>query len=132
MIVLDTHVLLWWLSSPEKLSKKAGKAIDEAIKHQEILISSISVLEIYTLVKKGRLELNTLPDSWLQKVENLPFVRFIPVDNKIAVQSVDLPELSHKDPADRIIIATALNTGAKLVTSDREILKYPHVQSIWG
>lgn len=131
MIVLDTHVLLWWLNSPKNLSKKASKAIDESIKHQEILISSISVLEVYMLVKKGRLELNTLPDSWLQKVESLPFVRFIPVDNRIAVQSVDLPELLHKDPADRIIIATALNIGAKLITSDRMILNYPHVQSIW-
>lgn len=131
MIVLDTHVLLWWLSSPEKLSKKASKAISEAIRQQEILISSISVLEVYMLVKKGKLELDTLPDSWLQNVESLPFVRFIPVDNQIAAQSVALPELSHKDPADRIIIATALNTRAKLITADKGILKYPHVQSIW-
>lgn len=131
MIVLDTHVLLWWLSSPEKLSKKAREAVSEAIRHQEILVSSISVLEVYMLVKKGKLELDSLPDNWLQNVESLPFVRFIPVDNQIAAQSVALPELLHKDPADRIIIATALNTRAKLVTADKEILKYPHIQSIW-
>lgn len=131
MIVLDTHVVLWWINNPKKLSKKASKAIEESIKQEEILISSISVLEIYMLVKKNRLELNSLADSWLQKVESLPFVKFIPVDNRIAAQSVNLPDLLHKDPADRIIIATALNIGCKLVTSDKKILNYSHVQSIW-
>ena len=70
-------------------------------------------------------------EGWLEKVESLPTVRFIPVDNRIAAYSINLPDFDHKDPADRIIIATALNTGAKLVTSDRKILNYHHVQSIW-
>lgn len=131
MIVLDTHILIWWISIPGKLSKKACKIINESIKNQEIFISSISVLEIYNLIKKGRLELNTPADSWLQKVEGLPFVKFIPVDNRIAAQSVNLPNLLHKDPADRIIVATALNIGAKLVTSDRKILNYKKVQTVW-
>jgi len=55
----------------------------------------------------------------------------VPIDNKIAVLSVNLPDFSHKDPADRIIIATALNLGVKLVTSDSKILNYKHVQAIW-
>ncbi len=132
MIVFDTHALIWWIDSPQKLSKKARKIIDEEkLKEVNILVSSISTLEIYRLVKNGKLQLTNDVDSWLEKIESLPAVRFIPVDNKIAASSVNLPDFSHKDPADRIIIATALNLGVKLVTSDKRILNYPHVQSIW-
>ena len=128
MIVLDTHTLIWWVDSPQKLSKKVRKVIEE---EKSILISSISTFEIYLLIKKGKLELLNNPDVWLEKIESLPFVRFIPVDNKIAAYSVNLPDFSHKDPADRIIIATALNLGAKLVTSDKRILDYKYVQTVW-
>lgn len=131
MIVLDTHIMVWWINSPEKLSKKVQKTIEDEKSNGEILISSISVFEICILMKKGKLKLADNPDVWLQKIESLPFVRFIPIDNKIAAQSVNLPEFQHKDPADRIIIATALNIGIKLVTADKKILKYSHVQSIW-
>ena len=132
MIVLDTHTLIWWVDSPQKLSKKAKKAIEEEKANGKgILISSISTFEIYLLIKKGKLELTNYPDVWLGKIENLPFVKFVPVDNRIVASSVNLPDFPHKDPADRIIIATALNTGAKVITADKKILDYPHVQSIW-
>jgi len=61
----------------------------------------------------------------------LPFVKFIPVDNSVAVKSVNLPQPLHSDPADRIIIATAISSGVPLVTRDEKILNYPHVQTIW-
>src|SRR3990167_4721162 len=119
MIVLDTHTLIWWIDGPQKLSKKARKIIEkEKTKEGNILVSSISTLEIYRLVKNGKLQLINHVDSWLEKIESLPAVRFIPIDNRIAAYSINLPDFDHKDPADRIIIATDLNTGAKLVTSD--------------
>lgn len=131
MIVLDTNALIWWISDPGKLSRKARQAIENAKREGTIYISSISVLEIYVLVKKGRLKLNTLPDNWLKEIENLPFVNFVAIDNRIAITSVELIDFPHKDPADRIIIATALNIGVKLITSDKKILSYHHVESIW-
>ena len=131
MIVLDTNALIRWIGESSKLSKKAKKIIEESEKEKSIYISSVSVLEIYILLKKNRLGFNTLADNWLQRVENLSYVHFVPIDNKIAVLSVNLPDFEHKDPADRIIIATALNLGAKLVTSDKRILNYPQVQSVW-
>lgn len=131
MIVLDTNALIWWINDTQKLSKKARKIIQEAEEKRTIYISSISVLEIYLLIKKGRLGLYRMSGDWLQKVEDLSYVHFIPIDNKIAVQSIELPDFSHQDPADRIIIATALNLGAKLITSDKRILNYPAVQSVW-
>lgn len=131
MIVLDTHALIWWVDNPDKLSKKIIEVINKAKKEENILVSSISIFEIFLLIKKGKLELATSPDVWLEKIESLPFVRFIPVDNQIAAYSVNLPDFIHKDSADRIIIATALNMGAKLVTSDKKILDYSKVQTIW-
>lgn len=132
MVVLDTHTLIWWINSSDKLSKKAGNIIDEE-KHEDgsLLVSSISTLEIYRLVKNGKLQLINDVDSWLEKIESLPAIRFIPIDNKIAIASVNLPDFDHKDPADRIIIATALSFGAKLVTADKKILNYRGVQSVW-
>lgn len=131
MIVLDTNALIWWISNVDKLPQQVKKIIEEAEKEKAVYISSISVLEIYNLIKKGRLGLITLPANWLDQVESLSYVHFVPIDNKIIVQSVSLLNFDHKDPADRIIIATALNLGAKLITSDKKILKYSHVQSIW-
>jgi len=69
--------------------------------------------------------------DWIARSESLPFFRFVPVDNAIAIRSVRLEEPFHKDPADRIIVATAMTMGMPLVTSDRKILKYPNVKTIW-
>ncbi len=130
MILLDTNALIWWSTAPEKLSRKARQIIDDTVKKEEILVSSISVWEVYLLMKKNRVGFSIDVDSWLEKLENLEFVKFVPIDNKIASQSVKL-DFDNSDSADRIIIATALNIGAKLVTSDRRILNYHHVQSVW-
>ena len=132
MIVLDTHVLVWWVANPEKLSKRAQEKIAREVKKGgQLLASSISVWEIYLLVAKNKLSFSVDVDTWLEKVESLPFMQFVPVDNKIAAKSVNLPEPLHSDPTDRIIIATALQNGADLITSDKRILAYPSVRSIW-
>jgi len=70
-------------------------------------------------------------ERWLSHCEAIPFLHFLPVTNRIAIESVRLPEPLHPDPADRIIIATALSVGAQLVTKDKKILDYPHVKSVW-
>ena len=131
MTILDTHVLVWFVSSPEKLSEEVRKHLDREIKRDGLLASSISVWEIYMLVKKGRLRLSMNLDTWIDKVEQLAFLQFIPVDNKIAASSVILPEPLHNDPADRIILATAREYAATLVTSDTQLLNYPHVRTLW-
>jgi PIN domain nuclease of toxin-antitoxin system len=131
MIVLDTHAWVLFVSNPELLSKKAKRSLDKAMDEKEILISSISTWEVAILVAKKRLRLTLSVDDWIAKSEALPFITFIPVDNSIAIKSVNLPPLLHNDPADRIIIATAISMGAPLVTKDARILKYQHVQTIW-
>ncbi|MCF8129554.1 MAG: type II toxin-antitoxin system VapC family toxin [Deltaproteobacteria bacterium] len=131
MIVFDTHTWIWFVSNPELLSKRAEKATDTAMNAKEIFISSISAWEIALLVEKERLKLTMDVTDWVSQSGRLPFFRFIPVDNAIAIKAVNLPQPLHSDPADRIIIATATTIGAPLVTKDEKILKYPHVKSIW-
>ena len=131
MIILDTHVLIWLLSNPEKLSKKAEAEINKSIATKDIGLSTISIWEICMLAKKNRLKLTMDLLSWIDKIEELPFLRFIPVDNKIAIKSVQLNDKLHQDPADRIIIATSLISGARLITSDRKIRQYKGVVTVW-
>jgi len=131
MIVLDTHAWIWWVSSPEYLSETAKQTIDEAATGKNIFISSISAWEIAILVSRGRLKLTMKPADWVAASEALPFFDFVPVSNSIALKSVQLPGILHNDPADRIIIATAVSLGATLVTKDEKIRNYPHVKTVW-
>lgn len=131
MIVLDTHVWVWWLSGSERLSRKAQHLIDEAKTLQNIYVSSISVWEIAHLATRGRLELTMDYRDWIAQAESLPFVQYIPIDNHIALKSVQLPSPLHQDPADRIIIATALILGVPLITKDTKIRQYPHITTVW-
>lgn len=131
MIVLDTHAWLWWLANPDEISRAAREEIDRAMEKEEILISSISCWEIALLVRKGRLELTMPVEDWVARSEALSFVQFVPLDNRIALRSNHLPGEIHDDPADRIIIATALTVGAPLVSKDSRIRDYSHVETIW-
>ena len=131
MIVLDTHTWIWFISKPEVLSKRAKKAVSAAVKEKSVLISSISAWEVALLVIKKRLTLTLDVTDWIAKSEGLPFIQFIEISNSIAVKSVNLPQPLHPDPADRIIIATALTAGVPLVTKDKKLINYPHVKTIW-
>lgn len=132
MIVIDTHVLVWWVSGQDNLLSPAAKhAIDQELAEGDILVSSISAWEIATLVFKGRLVLTMDVSTWLDTVGQIESVRFIPVDNDLGVKSTGLPGEFHKDPADRIIVATARRYAASLVTADEKIIAYEHVKTIW-
>jgi PIN domain nuclease of toxin-antitoxin system len=131
MIVLDTHAWIWWVSSPEYLSNKAKQIIDKAVTERKVFISCISTWEVAVLVSRGRLKLTMNPIDWVAASEALPFFDFVPVSNSIALKSNQLPGVLHNDPADRIIIATAISLGAVLVTKDEKIRNYQHVKTVW-
>ncbi len=131
MIVLDTHAWVWWLAEPERLSRKARDSIEEAAGKREVHVSSISTWEIAMLVERGRLALRMEVHDWIALSESLPSIRFVPVDNAILLRSVFLPGYGNRDPADRIIIATALTLGIPLITKDRKIGGYREVTAIW-
>lgn len=132
MIVLDTHALVWWVNGDSNLSASAADRIhQEQEKKGSILISSISAWEIAQLVERGRLRLSMDVSDWMALVAQIPGVMFTAVENEIAIKSVSLPGEFHKDPADRIIVATARKFAALLITKDEKILAYPHVKTLW-
>jgi len=131
MIVLDTHAWIWWVSNPEMLSDTARQVIDDAVRRRELFISTISAWEVAMLVEKERLSLALDARDWISRSEALPFVTFVPLSTAIAVESVRLPGFPHADPADRIIVATALSLGARLVTKDEKLLRYVPARSVW-
>ena len=131
VIVLDTHALIWWVSDPGQLSKTAQTTIEAARKDNALYVSCISSWEIALLAQRNRLQLALDVRDWLARCEALPFVTFVPVTTAIAVESTRLPDFPHNDPADRIIVATALSLGAKLITKDEKIHLYRNLQSVW-
>jgi PIN domain nuclease of toxin-antitoxin system len=132
VIVLDTHALVWWVSSPALIPGKARRMIETAMDRGDpVAVSSISVWEVAMLVARGRLELTRPVDGWIAAVEALPFVQFVPVDNRIAARAVSLEDFPHRDPADRMILATALGLGAVLVTADVRLRAFRPVRTVW-
>ena len=132
MIVLDTHILIWWATGDlTKLSPNAISAINQELAGGEIIISSITAWEIAMLIAKERIVISMDLDEWLSTIALIEAVKFFAVDNDIAVKSASLPSEFHKDPADRMIVATARKLGCGLVTADEKILNYQHVKSIW-
>lgn len=132
MIVLDTHTLIWWVDGSAQLSASAKRLINKTLKDGgEVIVSSMSAWEIAMLISRGRLVLSMDVDSWLDEVARIDGVRFIPVDNEIGVKSTQLPGAFHKDPADRMIVATARKLSVPLVTADDKIQQYEHVKTVW-
>lgn len=132
MIVLDTHAWVWWASDPAQLSTAATAALDEAVgQDRPVYVSTISTWEVAMLVERGRLELALDVGDWVAHAEAVPELEFVPITNHLALRSVTLPGTLHGDPADRLIVATARYLGLPLVTRDRKLHEYPHVETIW-
>ena len=119
MTLLDTHVWIWWVNGSPSLSEAARKAVERSSADGTLFISSMSVWEVALLVKKGRLSLSVTVADWVSYSEGLPYLTFVPVNNRIALNAVTLP--LHPDPADRIIVATALYLGSSLVAKDEKV-----------
>ncbi|MCB9537255.1 MAG: type II toxin-antitoxin system VapC family toxin [Myxococcales bacterium] len=131
MIVLDTHAFLWWLHAPGKLSKAAREAIHRSVETDEVRLSAISIWEVAVKHALGKLTLPTTLRAWHAHATTFPGYRMVPVDGDLAIESVELPGELHRDPADRLIVATARRLDARLVTKDKKLVDYPHIETIW-
>lgn len=129
MIVLDTHIWIWWTHDPGRLSASQIQTIQE---HEaDVLgVSAISVWEIAKLAEHNRLALPGGLDNWLRQALRYPGICRMELSTEIAVESTRLPGEFHRDPADQIIVATARVHRVPLVSSDRKIIAYPHVETI--
>jgi PIN domain nuclease of toxin-antitoxin system len=127
LILLDTHALLWWVNGTPSLSARARRAL----RGSSLAASAISVLEIATAVRRGRLALGVPVEQWFADLALLPELTLEPVTAEIARVAGTFDDSVPGDPADRIIAATALALGARLVTADRRLRAVPRLQAVW-
>jgi PIN domain nuclease of toxin-antitoxin system len=129
--LLDTHVWVWWNVAPDRLSRKVSALMSDPGQYDELLLSAISLWEFCKLLEKGRLGINASAPEWMREALDMPKLRVAPLTPAVVYQSTVLPGTFHDDPADQIIVATARELEAVLITKDERIRKYPHVRSLW-
>ena len=124
-VLLDTHVLQWWSAEPDRLSAAAAEALSTA---DELAVAAISWFELAWLADRGRIVVTIPLRSWLEQLtEN---VRTIPLTPAIAEAAVTLPSSFPGDPADRLIYASAIEHGYRLVTKDHRLRDHPSPRPI--
>jgi PIN domain nuclease of toxin-antitoxin system len=126
LIVLDTHAVVWWTLEPTRLGRAAGREIAQA---ERIGVPAISLWEVAVLVRKGRLELDVSVADWADRLLAIPKVECLAIDDRIALRAEELP--MHGDPADRFIIATAIEHRGRLVTKDAALRRLKLVETVW-
>ena len=128
MILLDTHVMLWLRLGDARLGASARSAIDQAWQSDELCVSAVSFWEVALLKSKQRIRFPEDVGLWRREQLEQGAIE-LPLDGSIAIRAATLPDF-HADPADRLIVATALE-GHRLVTADRRILDWPgHVSRL--
>ncbi len=130
-IVLDTHAWIWWVTEDRRLSRRGAQAIRHAREEGELSLSMISIWEVAKKVEKRQLVLDRPMRDWLEQATGRSGLVLAELTPAILVDSCDLPQPFHGDPADQLIVATARHERAALVTKDRNIRRYAHVQTIW-
>lgn len=128
--LLDTHIWLWMDELPEKLGKACRGVLEEP--GHEVMVSSVSTLEIGQLMTVGRVTVRGMLDAWVRRSLAELKLESLDVTHDIAALAYALPGEFHKDPADRILVATAIRHGLTLVTADERILAYAHVMTLDG
>ena len=129
MIVLDTHALLWWTLDPSRLSPAAAASLSE-MERRGGFASAISIWELGIKIQRGKLDLGISIEEFARRIERSAVVELLPVDTATWLRSLELA-WEHRDPADRVIVATALRQGVPLMTADEEIRRFAGVTCIW-
>lgn len=119
--LLDTHILLWWHGDRDRLSRDQQDVIADAGADAPLLVSDISLWEVAMLHGLGRIQLTIPLREWLEKAVAPPLVRRHGISPAVAAELALLPDSFHRDPADRVLVATARVFGATLLTRDRKI-----------
>lgn len=131
LVLLDTHVWVWLMLGDDRLGSRSRRMLERAVPDGLLRVSVISVWEVAMLEAKGRLTLATDCESWVREALSAPGIGMADLTPSVAISSTRLPGSFHGDPADRILVATARELGAVLLTADATILDYGregHVQ----
>jgi PIN domain nuclease of toxin-antitoxin system len=128
--LLDTHILLYWLEGGKRLSRAQKRVIDRASAENALLVSDITLWEIATLYELGRIRLGLPLRDWLEAAVAPPLVERVGISPAIAAEMAVLPPTFHRDPADRVLAATARLTGACLLTVDERIVRSGVVKTL--
>lgn len=121
MILIDTHIWIWWLNDDGPLTREERNFLDEASENRKVAISAISMWEVQMLVQKKRISLEVPFDQWLREASSPDVVQLYPIDVNVTIAAHQLPKSFHGDPADRIIVATCIATKATLMSRDRKL-----------
>jgi len=122
--LLDTHVVIWWLTDDRKLSKRHAKLLEQSERSGRVVgLSAISLWEIAKLVERERIELTQSVDDSLEQLETSAFVSILPLTGRVAIESTRLGARFHSDPIDQLIVATARCHGLALLTVDERIIE---------
>lgn len=127
-LLLDTHIWVWRLLEPERLTARAAKLLADPA--NELHLSPISVWETMVLARKGRLRLEPDPESWTREALRVSRPIMAPLTHEIALASESLSGYRTSDPADRFLVATALVEGLALVTVDRAMRRYRKLKTV--
>lgn len=128
-LLLDTHAWLWRLLDPDRVSKAAESAI--ADRESELFLSSISTWEALVLAGKGRLSLEPSPGEWVLDALRRSAPSAVPLSHGIAMRSEALDGFASEDPADRFLVATALEHDLTLVTADSAMHAFAPLTTLW-
>jgi PIN domain nuclease of toxin-antitoxin system len=129
VIVLDTHALLWWTLDPDRLSRAAASSVRE-MERRGGFASAISIWELGVKIQRGKLDLGISIEEFTRRIDETAIVQLLPVTTTTWLRSLELG-WDHRDPADRVIVATAVLQGVPLVTADAEIRRFSGVTCIW-
>ena len=129
--ILDTHTWIWWNMHPAKLSDKVRSLVTDSNLYECLLLSAISPWEFSKLLEKKRIGISCDPEEWINQALDMPKLRLVPLSPVIAYRSTVLPHPFNGDPADQIIVATAREENATILTKDKMIVQYKHVRTLW-
>jgi PIN domain nuclease of toxin-antitoxin system len=129
VILLDTHIWIWWVDDNQRLTNQLRQYLQE---HEVdgFGVSIISCWEVAKLVERNRLQFNCPIERWLEQALNYPSIYLLPLTLPVILDATRLPQPFHRDPADQLIVATARLHQLPLLTVDQNILSYSHVTTV--